>query len=87
MEKETWKNINKLLNQKRYKSDFQNYFKYNDENITDTRDVSNKFNSCFINVGPSASITDFLPHNNIVNSFCLQPTTPEEKVTIIKLFY
>ena len=77
MEKETWKNINKLLNQKRYKSDFQNYFKYNDENITDTRDVSNKFNSYLINAGPplaepipltKASTTDFLPHNNIVNN-------------------
>ena len=92
--KNTWKYINKLLHHKCNKKNLPDCFKHNGKTFTSKENICNEFNKYFANIGSSLaekipptskSVSEFLPHNNIVNSFCLHPTTPQEVVTTIKL--
>ena len=83
--KKTWDGINKLLSKDRKTDSKINLFE-NNSLISDQKEVANKFNSFFTNIGPtlSANITDhghhhteYLPPPNN-NSFFLSPTTPNE---------
>jgi hypothetical protein len=89
--KQTWKNINVLLNRTKNKDTFPNYFIHENSKIETTQDIAHGFNSYFVNIGPTlasklnaSSINPLsLPSIDLPNSFCLMPTTPQEILSII----
>ena len=51
--RETWRIIKNVINENKNHVAFPESFKYNDEIISEPRDISNKFNEYFVNiVGP-----------------------------------
>jgi hypothetical protein len=89
----TWKNLNNILHRTANKKDFPNYFINNEHQISDHNDIANAFNQYYVNVGPKLAeqirrhdnSLNFLPTVNLTSSFFMQPTTPDEITTIIKL--
>jgi hypothetical protein len=88
--KNTWKHLNSVLNRKSNKHEFPDNFSINSNRITDHKDIAEEFNNYFVNIGPKlasaipASNAHSLPPNNLVNSFYMEPTTPQEISSIIK---
>ena len=51
--KKTWQSINYVLNRTRKKSEFPSSFLVNGENITDPKEIADKMNEFFTNIGPN----------------------------------
>ena len=89
--KQTWKNINHLLNRTENKNNFPEFFMHNGSVYRGMVDIACGFNNYFVNVGPNLAAampsTDLssvtLPRLNLPNSFALTPTNPIEVATII----
>ncbi len=50
--RKTWSTINNILHKNKKNKKFPEYFKGNDENITNKLEIANKFNMFFTNIGP-----------------------------------
>ena len=50
--KKTWSIINDVLNKTKNKKDFPDFFKINEENVTDEVTIANEFNLFFTGIGP-----------------------------------
>lgn len=71
--KKTWKSINEILNKKPKSIRFPDYFKINNQVITDKNTIAEEFNRFFINIGeqlastivhdPTENFTDYLTEN------------------------
>ena len=89
--KNTWKNLNFVLGRQSNKNEFPNYFSVNGNKISNPKNIANEFNNYFVNIGPqlaaqiSSSHANSLPPMNLVNSFYMEPTTPQEIKSIIQL--
>ena len=90
--KRTWKNINNILNKCTNKCDFPEKFYFENKEISDNKEIANKFNTHYINMGLTlanqippyhGSALDYLTVNNNPNSFYFEPCTPSEIETII----
>ena len=90
--KQTWKNINFLLQKCKDKSDFPEKFYYNNVEICNEAEIANHFNEHYINIGPtlasqippfSGNALDYLSSNNIPKSFYFEPCTQYEIATVI----
>ena len=84
--KQTWKIIDKVINEKSTKRKLPNAFTYNNDKITDPISIANKFNDYFANVGPnlakqipesSSSFVSFLSRTHY-ESFFIDLVTEEE---------
>lgn len=91
--KETWKNINIVLNRTKNKHNFPDIFHLNDTKITDHLEIANQFNKYYVNVGPTlanqvdnfpGSYSDYLHQNNYPHSLYFEPSSPNEILNIIK---
>ena len=51
--KTTWKLINEIINERKIKSSIPDSFKENEQIISDAKEIANKFNDYFVNVGPN----------------------------------
>jgi hypothetical protein len=51
--KNTWNTINEVLHRTANKSHLPNYFKINDEFVTNPKQIADKFNDFFVNLGPN----------------------------------
>jgi hypothetical protein len=51
--KDTWRNVNALLNRTSRKKDFPKQFQINDEYVSDPGLIANAFNKFFVEIGPS----------------------------------
>ena len=50
--KKTWSTISEVLNHTSNKKEFPEYFKINNQLISDKKTIADKFNSFFVNIGP-----------------------------------
>ena len=91
--KQTWHNINYLLNKKKCKKDLPNKILVNGIEVTDETEIANTFNHHYVEIGPKlansivdmpGSHLDYLHNLNYPNSFYLEPCTPTEINNIIK---
>ena len=89
--KQTWANINCLLNQSKDKSNFPDSFIQNNIEITNDRDIADSFNKYFVNVGPNLAKTIPACPNHELNldgdyahSFSITPTDPLEILNVIE---
>jgi hypothetical protein len=91
--KETWKNINQILNKKYKNNDLPSLFKHEDNPLTDSSDISNGFNNYFSTVG--FNLAENIPHAvrtaksylqpvDLPNSFSLMPTDTTEVYNAIR---
>jgi len=90
--KNTWKNINILLNRSCKKSDVPEQIMWENRNYNSSECIVNAFNDFFTCIGPNlASIIPnsrtnpkiYLPQANFVNSFILIPTTHDEVLKVL----
>lgn len=51
--KTTWKLINEIINTRKIKSSIPDSFKENEQISSDPKEIANKFNNYFVNVGPN----------------------------------
>ena len=88
--KQTWNVLNSILGRNK-KTSLPDSFKHNDEIISDPQQITNKFNSYFINIGPKLAnqinsfdnYSDFLKNiRSPTGSLFLSPTSSDE---VIKL--
>ena len=87
--KETWLNINNILNRTKTKHNFPDYFIENNIKITCREDIAKGFNKYFVNIGPELA-KKINPDMNSVNpisidlpnSFSFSPVTPVEIINI-----
>ena len=91
--KQTWQNINLVLNQTKGKKDFPSNFVYNNKLLTNETEISNGFNDYFVDIGKTLAnniksfpgdATGLLPHRNLPHSFFFEPVTQCEMINIIK---
>ncbi len=61
--KKMWKTINEVLNKRKKKKSFPEYFKNENEKITDKLEITNHFKSFFINIGKNLAKTFKYPEN------------------------
>ena len=61
--KETWKILNEVINKRKNKPTYQEYFIKNNKRISKKEDIANGFNNFFTNVIPLAKNIP-LPKNN-----------------------
>lgn len=59
----TWKLINEIINKKKSKAEIPDSFKENEEIISQPKEIANKFNEYFVNVGPN--LADKIPEQMI----------------------
>ena len=94
--KESWKILNDVIKKKQNNSNFPDYFiDSNGIEIKGNRNIANKFNDFFVNIGPklagqiecipNKNIYDYLPKSN-TNSMFLSPVDKNEIVTTVKNF-
>jgi len=90
--KQTWNNINAVLNKSKNKQNFPEKFLHNGVEIADELEKAKHFNNHYINVGPSlasqipsfpGNALNYLNANSIPNSFYFEPCTPPEITSII----
>ena len=66
--KKTWSIINDVLNKTKNKKDFPDFFKINEENVTDKVTIANEFNLFFTGIGPKfANEIEKHPGKNVNN--------------------
>ena len=87
--KGTWKLLNSLTGKNVHEPPASS-FNYNQASLTDPKDIADKFNDLFVNIGPNlastikapnAKITDYIT-NSPPSSLALFPTTPYEIVSV-----
>lgn len=90
--KQTWNNINEVLNRTSNKTELPSKFHYGDKTLVDNIDIANGFNQYFVDVGQALAskikvfpgvATDFLPNRNLPHGFFLEPVTSIEIFNII----
>ena len=89
--KGTWKVLKELINKSNHKAACNSSFKYKDSVINDKKEVSNKFNEFYVNVGPSLAKKIPTVNNDPLeylngsynNSLFLNPVVEEEVYKII----
>jgi len=90
--KQTWNNINAVLNKSKSKETFPDMFKHDGANITDESEIANLFNNHYINIAPllsdqitsyPGSALNYLKINNAQHSFFFEPCTSIEISSII----
>ena len=90
--KQTWNNINDILNKSKNKCDFPEKFYFENKEISDHHEIANRFNTHYVNMGSTlanqippfhGSALDYLTVNNNPNSFYFEPSTPFEVSTVI----
>ena len=91
--KQTWKNINSILNRSQNKKEFPTYFKNNDIPVYDPNEIANLFNSHYTHIGPNlanniekipGNASEYLHQNNFPNTLFFEPCSPNEIANIIK---
>lgn len=91
--KQTWKNINSILNRSQNKNEFPNKFKHNNTLITEPNQIANLFNTHYTHIGPNlandidnvtGNAAEYLQSNNFPNTLFFEPCTPEEIINVIK---
>ena len=90
--KQTWQNINNILQKTRNKRNFPNMFKDGDQSYSIPKDISNAFNNYYVNLGPNlankipqtSQAECSMPTINHPGSFFFTPTIPQEIIDIIK---
>jgi hypothetical protein len=91
--KQTWNNINAVINKTSDKQDLPEKFIENDEEITSKSDIARKFNELYTDIGPSlankipqftGNPIDYLQNYNFPNSFYFEPCSPTEIINTIK---
>ena len=83
--------IKNVINKNQNRAAYPDSFKYKDKTITDTQDISNKFNEFCVGIGPTLDAKIEKPRfdfksflqNNVGDSFFVKPTTGEEITQII----
>ena len=71
--KKTWNTINEILNKQKDKTNFPNYFLYEGRKITDPKEISNEFNSYYVNVGPQLAENIITPSNQSFKDYLQNP--------------
>ena len=94
--KETWKILKEVINKRKNKPTYPEYFIKNNKRISKKQDIDNGFNNFFINVGPNlakniplpkddTNIYDYL-EENIEHTMLLSPVDDLEIIrTVIKI--
>ena len=83
--KETWKIIKTLINKNKNQNTLPDSFKYNNTSITNTEDISNRFNEYFVGIGPALDNKIEKSRLDLLgDSFFMKPTTSEEISQIIR---
>ena len=62
--KETWKILNEVINKRKNKPTYPEYFIKNNKRISKKEDIANGFNNFFTNVGPNLAKNIPLPKND-----------------------
>ena len=88
----TWKILNSIIGKNKVSKKYPEKFKQNNSIITNKKDISNGFNSFFVNIGPdlaksiipqeNSDITDYLKESTS-NSMFIKPTNEKEILEIV----
>ena len=62
--KETWKVLNEVINKRKNKRTYPEYFIKSNKRISQKEDIANGFNNFFANVGPNLAKNIPLPKND-----------------------
>jgi hypothetical protein len=91
--KQTWKNINKVLQKTQNKQDFPDAFLLNGNEIRDSSEIAKQFNIHYTSIGPTLAsqipsqpenFFDYLDDRDFPNSLYFAPCNPSEITNIIK---
>ena len=64
----TWKTLNSIIRKGTGKGEYPNYFNKDNTIINKTKEIANKFNNFFVNVGPSLANAIMEPGDNVWTS-------------------
>ena len=77
--KKTWSMINDILHKNKQNTKLPIYFKHGEKKISDKKDIANKFNAFFTNIGKNlADKIEEVPHRNFSDCLVSKPNTKFE---------
>ncbi len=79
--RKTWQTINEVLDKTRKRKTFPEYFKNENEEITDKLEIANRFNSFFVNIGKKLAKKIINPENCYFTDYLKRKITTELKFT------
>ena len=77
--KKTWSIINDILHKNKQNTKLPVYFKHGEKKISDKKDISDKFNAFFTNIGKKlADKIEEVPHRHFSDYLVSKPNTKYE---------
>jgi hypothetical protein len=73
--KKTWCTINDIINNKKRKDNFQEYFELNGNKITNKKEIADQFNTFFVNLGPNLAEQINYPPGRSYKDYLNDPAT------------
>ena len=71
--KQTWATINDIMNKNSKDTSYREYFSVNNLKITNAKEIAQRFNEFFINIGPSLASSIIIPQNKSYTDFLNNP--------------